>query len=170
MKLKTKFQDEDFELGEVVEGVIAECLGKHEKELRVRATAAKGGQHTFYYSSIKKFMDDWEDAPEEPKKYWCINWGCTGVCENEYSGDIMDEFNKSIGNYFSSKEEAEQAVEKLKAFKRLKDGGFRFNGYSHYDWNGNESPAIAFEYSDFDKMFDDAQVVADLDICFGGEE
>lgn len=36
--------------------------------------------------------------------------------------------NKEIGNYFETKEEAEKAVEKLKAWKRLKDKGFKFCG------------------------------------------
>lgn len=35
---------------------------------------------------------------------------------------------KEIGNYFETKEEAEKAVEQLKAWKRLKDKGFEFCG------------------------------------------
>lgn len=81
------------------------------------------------YDSLAELNAEWEDAPEEPKKYWCINWGCAGVCENKYSGDYMDEFNKAIGNYFSSKEEAEKAVEKLKALTEAKEDGLKIKGY-----------------------------------------
>ena len=38
--------------------------------------------------------------------------------------------DKEIGNYFETVEEAEQAVEKLKAWKRLRDKEFRFIGWS----------------------------------------
>lgn len=122
----------------------------------------------YYYNSLSELNAEWGDY-EEPKGFFEIEWS-GDVCKTDVEGyDHAILGAKSIGNHFETKE-AEKAVEKLKAFTRLKDGGFRFNGYTHYDWNGNESPAIAFEYSDFDKMFDDAQVVADLDICFGGEE
>lgn len=132
MRLKTKFQDEDFDLGEVVDGVIVECLGKHEEELRVIVTAAKGGQHIFCYSSIKKFMDDWEDAPEE----------------------------------------AEEAVRKLKAWERLKDKGFRFEGYSN-DEHGEVFIKTNLHISEitlFDDSYDkNSYDKKTLDLLFGGE-
>lgn len=120
-----------------------------------------------------EFREEWEDVPEEPKKYYYIT-SCGETTHRGYrlweNESIYDKNRKQIGNYFGTEEEAEQAVEKLKAWKRLKDKGFRFNGYSRYDWNGNKSPAIAFEYSDFNKLFDDGQVVSDLDLLFGGEQ
>ena len=112
----------------------------------------------------------WKDAPEELKE-WYINEN--NEPQQVSFGDPIDDIEnlRELGLLFETREEAEKAVEKLKAFKRLKDKGFRFTGYSHYDWNGDKSPAIAFEYSDFDKMFDDKQVAADLDLLFsGGEE
>lgn len=121
MKLRTKFEDEDFKLGEVVDAIV-ESLGKYDKELKVIATAAKGGQHTFYYSSIEAFIADWEDAP---KKYWYID--CDGmIVDDKDLGTGFDKDCKEIGNYFETEEEADKAVEKLKAWKRLKDKGFRF--------------------------------------------
>ena len=65
---------------------------------------------------------------------------------------------KEIGNCFDTIEEAEKAVEKLKAWKRLKDKGFRFTGLS------NES--IGYEIKELSGDF-----ALDLDLLFnGGEE
>lgn len=162
MKLRTKFQDEDFDLGEVVEGVIVECLGKYEEELRVVATAAKGGQHTFYYSSIKKFMDDWEDAPEE---YWFVA-GRGAVEHTLATGDENDPFDKGrreIGNYFATKEEAEKAVERLRAWKRLKDT-ITCIDRATFDDVGTATLFIRYE-EEYHK-----KVQEYLDLLFGGEE
>ena len=68
-----------------------------------------------------------EDYCEEPKEYWYID--CYGmVLRSLYNGNEWDERRKQIGNHFETKEEAKKAVEKLKAWKRLKDKGFRFTG------------------------------------------
>lgn len=37
----------------------------------------------------------------------------------------MEKQRKQFGNYFNTREEAEKAVEKLKAWKQLKDKGFQ---------------------------------------------
>lgn len=149
MKLKTKFQDEDFELGEVVDEVIVECLGKHEKEIRVIATAAKGGQHTFSYDSIKKFTDDWEDVPEEPKgsalDFMILT--LTNFIENEPDEDKVD------------LEDCKQMLEKLKAWKRLKGKGFEFRG-------GDDA---CISYS-FDKKGWNLQILQDFELLFSGED
>lgn len=122
----------------------------------------------YSYTSLADLNEEWEDY-EEPKEYWYLeNNG--DIDKETYDGDSYEERMIEIGNYFDTREEAELTVRKLKAWKRLKDKGFKFTGYSHYDWNGNESPAIAFEYSDFGKMFDDKQVVADLDLLFSQED
>lgn len=172
MKLKTKFQDEDFELGEIVEGVIVECLGKHEEELRVIATAAKGGQHAFYYSSIKKFMDEWEDAPEEPKGYWHIDSDGELIYESSDDGCEFDNDCKVIGNYFETKEEAEKAVDKLKAWKRLRDKGFEIESYSidigdNYYKTGqimlNLNNVMNREWDEYDRV---EEIKNELDLLF----
>lgn len=69
---------------------------------------------------------------------------------------------KQIGNYFKTKEEAEKAVEKLKAWKRLKDKGFRFTGWDrHPDFDGDYRITASDEWNCDDK---------DLDLLFGVEE
>lgn len=165
MKLRTKFQDEDFELGEVVEGVIVESLGRYEKGLRVITTAAKGGQHTFCYSSIKKFMDDWEDAQEEPKKYWYIT-GEGVICRDDIKHSEWIEERKAIGNYFEIEEEAKRAAEKLKAFTRLKERGFRFVGWQDSVSDNNPDMAL-FK---LDEHAWEASTCDDLDLLFSGED
>ena len=173
MKLKTKFQNEDFDLGEVVEGVIVECLGGHEEKLRVIVPVAKGGQHTFYYSSIKKFMDDWEDAPEEPVRHWFIS-GTRVYEENGYSDEGIASL-ESVGNHFKSKEEAEKAVEKLKAWKILKNNGFRFIDWE-FDLKTVADGRIWFDVGvnaqwNAEQLLEQKPEVKEaLDLLFGGEE
>ena len=67
---------------------------------------------------------------------------------------------KSIGKYFETKEEAEKSVEKLKAWKRLKDNGFKF---IKYDTEHCAMATIYFRY-------DDSVNKVDLDLLFGGKE
>lgn len=126
MKLKTEFQDENFKLGEVADVNIATMP---DGRIKAQAVAKSGGVHTFFYDDFKTFTDDWEDVPEEPKEYWYISdFGYVFNHEiNNKSVKSTIEEMKLIGNYFESKEEAEAAVEKLLAWKRLRDKGFRFN-------------------------------------------
>mgnify|MGYP007111674184 CR=1 FL=1 len=72
-------------------------------------------------ATLKDLVKEWEDY-EEPKEYWYIDYNGTVKCFQYLDYDWQEEM-QSIGNYFSSEEEAEKAVEKLKAFKRLKDNG-----------------------------------------------
>lgn len=56
--LKTKFQDEDFDLGEIVKAQIR--IAWFYKKIVVVAEARKGGIHTFAYGTVSSFLDDWE--------------------------------------------------------------------------------------------------------------
>ena len=116
------------------------------------------------YSSLAELNEEWEDY-EEPKEYWFIN----------ASGDInsiSEEDTKSckvIGNYFETKEEAEKAVEKLKAWKRLKDKGFRFEGTN----NNKRRTGYFINYylgKSFNSQEECEQAMKDLDLLFRGEE
>lgn len=51
---------------------------------------------------------------------------CDGRIFEHHTTEYIKNKMKEIGNYFETKEEAEKAVEKLKAWKRLKDAGFYF--------------------------------------------
>ena len=77
------------------------------------------------------------------------------------------EMDFEIGNYFSSKEEAELVVRKLKAWKRLKDKGLKFKGIIGYDethfWFPNPN--------NIEFMFENRETRKDLNLLlFGGEE
>jgi hypothetical protein len=117
-------------------------------------------------ASLAELECEWQDY-EEPKEWWYIDiagevkQGEGNVPEHLLAG------MKQIGNYFETKEEAEKAVKKLKAWKRLKDKGFRFHEW--YKPDGCE-PFIVIEtnidYDDIDNM----GMQKDLDLLFGGEE
>ena len=159
MKLKNKKTGEIGEL-QITEKHCAVAVGN--------GTASCGIE---IYTSLAELNAEWEDAPEEPKDYWWISPVDTDVvhCVEDVK-DEMDQYNKEIGNYFETKEEAEKAVEKLKAFKRLKDKGFEFCCDIRYEslcGNGFNIPLDAIMPPE---AYTDVEVSEDLDICFGGEE
>lgn len=84
------------------------------------------------YSSLAELNEEWKDMPEEPKERWYINenGGVMKYVPFDPDGEDLSymKYQNEIGNYFKTKEEAELAVRKLKAWKRLKDKGFRFTG------------------------------------------
>ena len=114
------------------------------------------------YKSIKEFAEEWEDY-EEPKEYWYIDTDGEIMFDNVEDDTVK--VMREIGNYFETKEEAEKAVEKLKAWKRLKDKGFRFDGW---EWKYQK---VRYEF-DFTVLSEDGEKEAekDLDLLFGGEE
>lgn len=117
---------------------------------------------TYYYNNLAELCEKWEDY-EEPKVYYYISdFGAIRECEiGKFPED--EEGRKQIGNYFETEEEAEKAVRKLKAWKRLKDKKFRFRKWRTADIGGDKYYfVIQAEADDADK--------ADLDLLFGGEE
>lgn len=120
------------------------------------------------YDSLAELNEEWEDY-EEPKVLCFINW--FGEV-SELLGHISDreiEKLKDTGNYFETREEAEKAVGKLKAWKRLKDKGFRFYDY-RFLCNDGEPHYIEIKAS-IDDISDPASKYArDLRLLFGGKE
>ena len=116
------------------------------------------------YDSLAELNAEWEDY-EEDEYYWAIT-GIKyddGITKMKNKHKDMTAFDKSIGNYFETEEEAERAVEKLKAWKRLKDKGFRFTGV---DYN-----SISFVFEE--RVLKKGEVFnpqKDLNLLFGGEE
>ena len=119
----------------------------------------KNGVQLAKYNSLAELNEEWEDAPEEPKEYWYIDWNGE-VCRSDINDERTEQM-KLIGNYFDTREEAEKAVEKLKAWKRLRDKGFRFHG-----WNGTEIGSNISYISEF--YYEGC--ADDMDLLFGGEE
>lgn len=119
---------------------------------------------TWYYRSLAELNEEWEDY-EEPKEYYCIDWTeSDGIYKTRYE-DVRDDFNKEIGNYFNTREEAEKAVEKLKAWKRLKDKGIVIRKLRH-----NENGGDMYWSCPSKTGINDKQIWLDLDLLFGGEE
>lgn len=75
--------------------------------------------------SLAELNEDWEDYEEPRTGYWFIDYDGR-IHKEDYAVEEEYKDMKEIGNYFETKEEAEKAVEKLKAWKRLKDKRFRF--------------------------------------------
>lgn len=114
------------------------------------------------YTSLAELNENWEDV-EEPKEYYFIRSESLTVGYSPISNTRSCRNRKEIGNYFETKEEAENALEKLKAWKRLRDKGFKFKTWGWENKKDNEY-TIWFELSD--KGGD----CSDLDLLFGEEE
>ena len=122
------------------------------------------------YNKLSKLNERWEDY-EEPKEYFYI------YADGDIYKDVQDDLRKDngckeIGNYFETKEEAEKAVEKLKAWKRLKDKGFRFK-FTHAVGALDVEPnkfQIEITADMSAKWFCCDAVHKDLDLLFGGND
>ncbi len=110
-------------------------------------------------NTLAELNEEWEDY-EEPKEYWYIS-----AYGNLAKTDVMTDLHRGaegIGNLFETKEKAEKAVKKLKAFKRLRD-----NGMIKYSFHK--------EKTGIDLDFYTLTILAprdkdSLDLLFGGEE
>lgn len=116
----------------------------------------------------------YEEDYEEPKEYWRITdlGELKSIRLDQHHQNI--EKCKEIGNYFDTREEAEKAVEKLKAWKRLKDRNFRFDlNYSTDGADINHKDVILCRIEAyFDDKWEEENMKAkeDLDLLLGGEE
>ena len=111
------------------------------------------------YSSLAELNENWEDYKE--KEYFYLNM----------DGDIrhttnqaMVKYSKEIGNYFETEEEAEKAVEKLKALANLRKNGFRF-----IKWKGAD-PLDELHYRFIIEAETEGAAIDDLDLLFSGGE
>ena len=121
------------------------------------------------YNSLAELNEDWEDY-EEQKKYWYLtDAGC--LCQTSIHND-KTAIRKRIGNYFDTKEEAEKAVEKLRAWKRLKDKGFKFIGVRGIGKVIDFDIPEPYNHVGFDEYVaskDEIEFYDDLLLLFGGE-
>lgn len=76
------------------------------------------------YNSLADLNEEWEDYEEPKQYYWYID--DLGIVSIDREDSSMIAMRKNFGNYFETEKEAKKAVEKIKAWKRLKDGGYYF--------------------------------------------
>lgn len=115
------------------------------------------------YKSLAELNEEWEDYEEECKQYWYLEYNAE-ILSTMDEGSSFDKWMKQIGNYFETEEEAEKAVKKLKAWKRLKDKGFKFRSLRRYLLTDG-GVDIRLSKSEY---WEDEQVQDDLDLLFGG--
>ena len=106
------------------------------------------------YNSLAELNEDWEDY-EEPK------------------GSALDLMILTLTNFIENEpdedkvnlEDCKQMLDRLKAWKRLRDKGFKFTY-----WNGG-ARQINFEIRSLEnEYYIPRQICDDLDLLFGGEE
>ena len=121
------------------------------------------------WNMVRESLPDdgvWEDYGEL-KEYWFINsCGVVEVYTEEEKPAVAD-MHKQFGNYFETKEEAEKAVEKLKAWKRLKDHNLRIERGQRVFVNADNkltSQKPLFVVDTYEEVEDD------LDLLFEEEE
>ena len=167
MKLRNK------KTGEIIENVkiikLVEMTTDKIIGINVTFVDKDGFKEGRVYDSLEDFNKEWEDY-EEPDEFYYIDRDGRIVKTQRISvlrnSKIYNyEIAKSIGNVFETKEEAEKAVEKLKAWKRLRDKGHKFGGI-HTDYILCQNKPVLMVEINGDT---DEQDTADLDLLFGGE-
>lgn len=149
-------------------------LLKNKKTGEIKEFALFDGNELQGGVTLEILTKEWEDAPGEPKDFWFIDPEILIACESTdpllCDKKVAIETMKQIGNYFDTREEAEKAVEKLKAFKRLKDKGFSFDlspALGHCDDKKFDISIIGTMPA---KWWYNDKVVDDIHYIFGGEE
>ena len=117
------------------------------------------------YDSLAELNEEWEDY-EEPKTHWYI-YGAEPleVDDGNWDEEFINELEVT-GNYFETEEEAKQAVEKLKAWKRLKDSGISFEA-KVIGGRWYLGPKVEPKQRTFDEVDD---LFKDVMFIFGGKE
>ena len=125
----------------------------------------------YYFDSLKD-LEGWEDYHEELEKIYWVD--CDGeIGHRTVDSPELDTKMRLLGNWFETKEQAERAVEKLKAWKRLKDKGFRFVGVRgigkviDFDM---PKPYHHVAFDEYNANEDELEFFNDLMLLFGGEE
>ena len=155
MKLRNKKTGDVFDFDSITDL----CFGS---KIQLQATNMHN-KPIYIFNSLAELNEEWEDVPDESKEYYYIY--ANRVLKGECDGIIDNRF-KEIGNYFETEEEAKQAVEKLKTWKRLKDSGISFEA-KVIDGRWYLGPKVEPKQRTFDEVND---LFKDVMFVFGGEE
>lgn len=129
------------------------------------------------YYSLAELNEDWEDY-EEPEKLGWLKWHedywyikDDGAAIDDYWHRSNDEATRrrfAIGNIFGTDIDAMEAVEKLKAWKRLRDAGFKF----YTKWTSSKPDGYYYLvdlHAKIDPCPKDTEFMKDLDLLFENE-
>ena len=120
------------------------------------------------YNTLAELNKEWEDYEEPHYTYWIDTREERIVQADLPIIDNCFEYVRELGLAFETKEEAEKAVEKLKAWKRLKDKGFKFRGYTGWDYGENVD--IQTNLTTDDLRSQQEAIIKDLNLLFGGNK
>lgn len=113
------------------------------------------------YSSLAELNAEWEYY-NEPKLFYVVDLDGE-ILPSDFENETVEK-SKEMGNYFETKEEAEKAVEKLKAWKRLKEANIDYKlTYEYDDFTETMHANVSFSFNSY------PLVGKDLDLLFGGE-
>ena len=126
---------------------------------------AEGRECDRAYESLAELNEEWEDVPEEPKEYWIP------MSDEPYPfvGNDWEKEGLATGLISLSEEENDRKRQKLKAWKRLKDKGFRFDGIEVFSEGLLEIDGVLSVLKKADNA-ERLKIVDGLDLLFGGEE
>lgn len=116
-------------------------------------------------TTLAELNEEWEDYEEPRYTYWIDTREERIVQADLPITDKCLEYVRELGLGFETEEEAEKAVEKLKAWKRLKDNGAEF-----YGWRRNQTGTYELYLRWEDRIPRSYEVKNDLNLLFGGEE
>lgn len=116
--------------------------------------------HLSRFNSLAELNEEWEDY-EDSKDYYFIRSESLTVGYSPISNTRSCRNRKQIGNYFETREDAEKAVEKLKAWQRLKEKGFVFKGVNEDDGS------IKTGLSKSVKICESVEFYEDMSLLFG---
>ena len=153
MKLRNK------KTGEIVDTL---CSDDITKGISFGIDHHNGNPTMAYYNSLTELNAEWEDAPEEPKEHWAIDQFGEPINVSGLSRLQLEKLHR-LGNDFPSENATMKALEKLKAFERLKDKGFRFTDWGYYHLDDDTDISISARVKN-DKIHED------LEKLFGGGE
>lgn len=127
------------------------------------------GSKAWYYDTLAELNEEWEDYHEEPEVGFMIDpmeEDYISADDTGYTGSDVERA-KELGIWFETEEEAERVVEKLKAWKRLKDLGTELLGWEIRDIpNGGNWQTINVTLNVRAKK----EPMELLDLLFGEEE
>lgn len=144
------------------------CLCKDEDDMGIIVNSGKYEKMKeagIFYEWFEEIEESRVWEPRRGDKYWYID-ECGSVDIYVYDGDDTDQMILELGNCFRTQKDAEQAVEKLKALRRLREKGFDFYDFFCQSIDDHHSIEIT---AHIHKRFDD-EIEKDLRLLFRGED